>query len=93
MSEGELKKRIRTLPDGKYVNVDAAFIRVGQVEKILDEAKKELDEELKTILKNAEQLDTSNQQERTMKTLLIMQTSLTTYHAFTKKWFGEAEQK
>ena len=39
MSEGELYKKIRTLPDGRYINIDSAFIRVGQVDDVLDEAK------------------------------------------------------
>ena len=42
--EGKLKQEIRRIAeqDGKYANVETAFIRIGQVDSVLDEAKADL---------------------------------------------------
>jgi hypothetical protein len=69
MSEGKFKQEIRKIAeqDGKYANVETAFIRVGQVDKLLDEAKADFPKELLVML----QLDVKNIQDDQMKLLFI----------------------
>jgi hypothetical protein len=74
---------------GFFPNHDYSTCKDGMtnVNKVLDEAIADLQQQLKNITKNSKLLITKDENEQDLKTLIISDMVITVYRNWVKKWF------